>query len=244
MNDLIFRASSVPNLMGAKGLGVTGKKEAIKAYITQFKDRTKEIKAKYLEKGIMQEFGAIELINKNYKTNYQKNDIRITNEYITGECDLDGDGEILDAKCSWDIYTFYEAMVEDGKNYEYQLRAYMELYDKPKSSVIYCLMDMPDSILLKELEWAGRPYDGDLPDILAIRIIKNYIYDKENFHRFLEFAPIDKDAVQKEINKFVHIPLEDRCVRHNFQRDETKTKLMYSRIEEARQFIKTTFNHD
>ena len=64
MKDLIFRASSVPNLMGAKGLGVTGQKEAVKAYLTQFYDRHQDIKSKYLDKGIAMESGAIELINE------------------------------------------------------------------------------------------------------------------------------------------------------------------------------------
>ena len=242
IDNLIFRASSVPNLMGAKGLGVTGQKEAVKAYLNQFTDRYKDIKSKYLEKGIAMENGAIQLVNELRGTDYQKNDVRMFNDFLTGECDLICGDTISDIKCSWDIFTFYESMGSEGKDYEYQLRAYMELWNRPKAEVIYCLMDMPDTMLLNELERAGRPYDGDLPDLIAIRIIKNSIFDLDNFHRFLEFAPIDRKAVEKEINKFIHIPKADRVYSFDFERNQAKTELMYQRINDARQFLKTHLN--
>jgi hypothetical protein len=243
MKDLIFRASSVPNLMGAKGLGVTGQKEAIKAYITQSTGRTKELKSKYLEKGILNESGAIELVNRVLNKDYHKNDIRLVNDYLTGECDCEGSDEIVDVKCSWDIFTFNESKVGDGKDYEYQLRSYMELYDKPKSSVVYCLTDMPDNMLLNELEKAGKPYDGDLPDFIAIQIVINSIFDKSNFERLLELLPINKNhsTVARKIQNFVHIPESDRVCQFNFERDAIKTLHMYSRIDEARDFVNKHF---
>jgi len=239
IDNLIFRCHSLGELMGAKGLGVTGRKRAIKTYIENTDNRYKEIKSKYLEKGIMNETNAIALCNEVLGTQFTKNDERLTNEYITGECDVKEPSEISDVKCSWDRFTFEESRLAD--DYEWQLRGYMELYDKPKSRVIYCLTDCPDHLILKDMERAAYQYDGDLPDFIGIRIIINAIFDKDNFHRFLEMAPIDLDKVKKQIDSFVHIPKERRIHQVSFTRDEAKTKLMYSRINEARTFIKSIY---
>lgn len=242
IDDLLFRCHSVGEIMGVKGLGVTGEKRAIQTYLEQFTDRQKEIKSKYLEKGILNESGAIELVNELFNTSYEKNEIRLSNEFLTGECDVNASDCIADIKCSWDIFTFFEAKTKDVKDYEWQLRGYMELYDKPKAQLYYCLTDMNDSQLLTEMERKSHHYGGDLPDLIAIRMVKNAIFDKDNFHRFLELAPIDKNKVQKEINKFVHIPKEERVIKFECERNKTRTEFLYSRITEARQFLKETFN--
>ena len=242
IDDLLFRCHSVGEIMGVKGLGVTGEKRAIQTYLEQFTDRQKEIKSKYLEKGILNESGAIQLVNELFTTNYEKNEIRLSNDYLTGECDVIGSDCIADIKCSWDIFTFFEAKTKDVKDYEWQLRGYMELYDKPKAELYYCLTDMDDLQLLKILERENAKWNDDLPDLIAIRIIKNAIFDKDNFHEFLEKTTINLSNVEKEINKFVHIPKEERVIKFECQRDETKTALLYARIKTARDFLKQTFN--
>jgi hypothetical protein len=242
VDNLIFRCSAVGELMGKTGLGLTGQKRAIYSYIEQFEGRTKEIKSKYLEKGIANELGAIELVNEVLGTNYQKNEDRLTNDFLTGECDIVGEDEIPDIKCSWDRFTFSEAKTSAKTNYEWQCRGYMELWDKPKSSIIFCLTDMPDSMILKQLESASYNFGGDLPDFIAIRMVVNCIFDIDNFHRFMEMAPIDRDKVQKQINNFVHIPKKNRVFQFKYERDNSKTELMYSRVKDARNFLKTIFN--
>lgn len=242
MKNLIFRCSVVGELMGAKGLGLTGQKRAMYSYIEQFEGRSKEIKSKYLEKGIANETGAIELVNEVLGTDYVKNEDRLTNDYLTGECDINSKDTISDIKCSWDRFTFADSIISGVKDYEWQLRGYMELWDKPKSQLIYCLTDAPDKMILTELEKAAYPYGGDLPDFIAIRIITNMIFDKDNFHRFLELAPIDRQAVSKKIDSFVHIPKEKRVFCHSLERDQTKTELMYSRIEDARDYVESIIN--
>jgi hypothetical protein len=239
MKNIIFRCHSVGDLMGKSGLGKTGQKRAIYTYIENTDGRYKEIKSKYLEKGILNESGAIELVNEVLGVSYQKNDVRLTNDYLTGECDVKDSDEITDIKCSWDRFTYEESKV--GEDHEWQLRGYMELYNKENARVIYCLTDAPDSLILKTLESAAYPYGGDLPDLIAIRIVINMIFDRDNFHRFLEMAPIDKDKVKKQINKFVHIPKNKRVHYYGFKRDAVKTKLLYSRIDDARNFLSTIY---
>ena len=243
IDDLLFRCHSVGEIIGVKGLGVTGEKRAIQTYLEQFTDRQKEIKSKYLEKGIINESGAIELVNELFGYTFQKNEARLFNDYLTGECDVNDNEQdcIADIKCSWDIFTFFEAKTKDVKDYEWQLRGYMELYNKSKAQLYYCLTDMSDTQLLTEMERKSKYYDGDLPDLIAIRMVKNAVFDKDNFHRFLELAPIDTNKVQKEINKFVHIPKNERVIKFECERNQTKTDFLYSRIKEARQFLKTKF---
>ena len=239
MKNIIFRCHSVGDLMGKTGLGKTGQKRAIYTYIENTDGRYKEIKSKYLEKGILNESGAIELVNEVLGVSYQKNDVRLTNNYLTGECDVKEDSEICDIKCSWDRFTFEESRMAD--DYEWQLRGYMELYNKDNARVIYCLTDAPDHLILKELEKAAFPYNGDLPDFIGIRIIINMIFDRDNFNRFLEMAPIDLNKVQKQINSFKHIEKKNRIIYRAFKRDAAKTKLMYSRIDEARNFLSSIY---
>lgn len=241
MKDLIFRCHSLGDLMGARGLGKTGQKRAIYTHIENTDNRYKEIKSKYLEKGLLNESNAIELVNSVLSTDYVKNVVRMSNEYLTGECDCLGVDEIADVKCSWDRFTFEESRL--AEDYEWQLRGYMELYDKPKSKVIYCLTDAPDHMILKELERASYNYDNDLPDFIGIRIVINMIFDIDNFNRFMELAPIDKSKVQKQINSFVHIPKEKRIHYTEFERDKAKTDLIYKRILEAREFINQLYDY-
>ena len=108
------------------------------------------IDSKYLTKGIDMEDTSIDLYNEVHGTLYLKNTERLENEFITGECDINAGDKIIDIKSSWSLETF-PASPEDvnNKDYEWQLRAYMWLYDKPKAELAYCMVSTPD-YLLKE----------------------------------------------------------------------------------------------
>ena len=244
IDDLIFRCHSLGDLMGAKGLGLTGQKRAIHTYVEVFENRTQEIKSKYLEKGIYNELEAIQLVNEVLQTNYKKNEVRLANDLITGECDVESEDEIVDIKCSWDRFTFLDSFRGDGTDYEWQLRGYMQLYEKPKASVIYCLTDKPDHMMLQELERAAYKYGGELPDMIAIQMVVNSYFDKSNFERFLEMAPIDLNDkyVHRAIDNFVHIPKENRIKRFHFNYSVETNAKIGERVNDARKFLKTIFN--
>jgi hypothetical protein len=230
--------------MGAKGLGLTGEKRAIHSYIEMFENRTSEIKSKYLEKGIFNESEAITLVNDVLQSNFTKNEVRMANDLITGECDIEDSNEIVDVKCSWDRFTFLDSFSGGGKNYEWQLRGYMQLYEKPKASVIYCLTDKPDHMMKKELERAADKYNGDLPDTIMIQMVINSFFDRDNFNLFLQEIPIDlKDSyVQRAIDNFVHIPKENRIKRFQFDYSEATNAKIGERVNDARNYLKTIFN--
>jgi len=127
-------------------------KELVKEDLFGYKST---IDSKYLTKGIDMEDTSIDLYNEVHGTLYLKNTERVSNEFITGECDINAEDKIIDIKSSWSLETF-PASPEDvnNKDYEWQLRAYMWLYDKPKAELAYCMVSTPD-YLLKEWDNLG-----------------------------------------------------------------------------------------
>lgn len=111
------------------------------------------IKSKYLDKGIICEDEAIRLYNEVHFTDLVKNTERRNNGLISGECDLYIPKKRgIDIKCSWSLDTF-PVLTEDchDKDYEWQCRGYMMLFDVPVWDVAYCLVSTPD-----ELIWEGE----------------------------------------------------------------------------------------
>lgn len=230
--------------MGARGLGVTGQKHAIETYIEHKYGRTKDIISKYLERGIKGENAGINLFNELTGQSLEKNETRLSNEFIIGEPDLISEDTIIDIKTSWDIYTFFNSKSDFESLYEWQLRGYMELFNKDKSVLAYTLTDAHDDVindaLHKELyKWPK----GEIPEWKEIEIVKNMVYDRENFKKWIGLRDWKGDDKVSEglVRTFVHIEPKDRLFMYSFDRDPNKTKLLYSRIDEARQFIKTTY---
>jgi hypothetical protein len=120
-------------------------KELVKEDLFGYKST---IDSKYLTKGIDLEDTSIDLYNEVHNTLYLKNTERLSNEFITGECDINAEDKIIDIKSSWSLETF-PASPDDvnNKDYEWQLRGYMMLYNKPKAELAYCMVSTPDYLL-------------------------------------------------------------------------------------------------
>lgn len=148
-----FRASALSEIMtdpkskdevlsvGAKTAVMKLAKELVYGYDEQ-------ISSKYMEKGILVEDQAISLYNEVFFTNHQKNIARMSNLWITGECDIFTPEKIIDIKSSWSLSTF-PVTSEAGKDkgYEWQGRAYMWLWDVDQFEVAYCLVNTPDELI-------------------------------------------------------------------------------------------------
>lgn len=103
---------------------------------------------RYLDKGTNQELESIQLLNSVRFEDFHKNAVRKTNEFITGECDIETVSSIIDIKTSWSLDTFPELPEEiDSKDYEWQGRAYMWLYNKPEFELVYCMVSTWDEFL-------------------------------------------------------------------------------------------------
>ena len=149
----LFRASSLSEIMTdpkSKGeILSVGAKSAItrmaKEFIYGFKE---EVSSKYMEKGLRVEDQSIQLLNSVLLTDFVKNQERRNNEWITGEADIVGGDRIIDIKSSWSLKTF-PALAADGmdKDYEWQGRAYMMLWDKPYFEIAYCMVSTPEDLI-------------------------------------------------------------------------------------------------
>jgi hypothetical protein len=108
------------------------------------------VSSKQMEKGILMESEAINLLNRVRGLTLEKNTDRRSNGDITGECDLFdlGNRRGHDIKCSWSIATF-PLLPEDceDKGYEWQMRGYMALWDADEWEVNYCLVDTPERLI-------------------------------------------------------------------------------------------------
>tara|TARA_R110000764_G_scaffold36200_3_gene80905 strand:+ start:7637 stop:8290 length:654 start_codon:yes stop_codon:yes gene_type:complete len=156
--NLIVRCSSLSKIMTkAKVKGALS--ETAKTYC---QDQAKElfygirykIESKYLDKGTRNEDLAIDMLNTVRFKEYKKNEVRKSNEWLTGECDINTKDTIIDVKCSWSFDTFPAFDIEAVKmlkksGYEWQVRGYMMLYDKPFAEVVWCMTTTPDDLLSK-----------------------------------------------------------------------------------------------
>lgn len=123
-------------------------KKLAKEFVYGFEE---EVTSKYMEKGLLVEDESIGLYNRVFGTNYKKNPERKTNDWITGECDIDTGIKIVDAKSCWSLATF-PCLKEDAydKDYEWQLRGYMMLWDRERAELSYMMVSTPDELIRYE----------------------------------------------------------------------------------------------
>jgi hypothetical protein len=110
----------------------------------------KQIKSKYIDKGLTNEDYAIDQAIKMLDLPFVlKNVESFEDDYFTGTPDIVTDTEVLDIKCSWDAFTFplfAEEIPTD--DYFYQLQVYMHLTGRKSARLVYVLTDTPP-----ELQW-------------------------------------------------------------------------------------------
>lgn len=157
MENLLVRCSELSKLMTKSRSKSSPLSETTKTYVMEkakeaFYGITPSFSNKYTEKGLLNEDQGIEMVNQVRFMDFRKNEERITTSWLTGECDIKGDERIIDIKCSWSFETFPAFQEEADKavkksGYDWQMRGYMMLYNKPCAEVIYCLTTTPPSLL-------------------------------------------------------------------------------------------------
>ena len=156
MRDIKFRCSSVGKLMGEPKTKGEVLSQTAKSYVRELAAQEIfsvefDVSSKQMEKGIVCEDQSIALFNRVYGRALTKNTERRTDEFLSGESDLPDVDEVVDIKTAWSVATF--PLSEDDiadtqrKLYEYQLRAYMRLWDKPRARLAYCLVDTPEKLI-------------------------------------------------------------------------------------------------
>ena len=148
-----WHPSSLGKLMTTPKSKTENLSQGAKTYIRQvakqdFFQYRVELDNKYINKGKDQEQDSIDLLNSVRFTNYKKNDVRIADGYLTGECDILADDRVIDIKTSWNLETWPATPGEAHDNdYEWQGRAYLMLYEREIFELVFCMVTTKDEFL-------------------------------------------------------------------------------------------------
>lgn len=167
-----FRASAISKIMTeAKSpdqplsVGAKTEIESIAKQLVYGYDET--FSSKFTEKGSLVESESLALYNSVFFTNYVKNTERKTNDWFTGECDIFTGAKIIDLKSPWSLSTFpATSSAGRDKDYEWQGRVYMSLWDVDEFEVAYCLVSTPAELIGYEREEIH--YVDQIPEVLRI----------------------------------------------------------------------------
>lgn len=175
-------------------------------------DRKKDFTSKHTDKGNKTELDAIDYAADELQWGFiWKNKERKSNDFMEGECDVVLPDSIKDLKSAWDCFTFplFETEIPET-DYLYQINGYMELWGKNKGSVVYCLMDMPDEYIAKE-----------------VRFRLGEEYTKEQYDAFVSKF------------KYSHLPAKLRLKVFDFEKDEALISRIEQRVLQCRKYIQT-----
>lgn len=156
MSELLIRCSSLGKIMTEpktikEGPLSVGAKTYIRSLVAQdIFGVDFEVTSKQMEKGILVEPLSIELLNRVRGLSLEKNQTRLSNGWITGECDLFDSQRKRghDVKSPWSLATFPIAEIDCAdKLYEWQMRGYMWLWSSDSWEVNYCMVNTPEHLI-------------------------------------------------------------------------------------------------
>lgn len=172
--------------------------------------RRHEVQSKYLEKGILVEEPAITYLSIHLNMGLvSKNQRRFENDFLIGEPDVFNDRKVWDVKSSYSDETFPLSIPDlEEKNYDWQVKGYMDLLNLKEGAIAYVLMDMPEELIRKEARWKlGNEYTEQ--DYLKFE--KQFQYD--------EFPPYL------------------RIREYNVEHSQEKIEAVYKRVLQCREYI-------
>lgn len=201
-------------------LSKTCRSYLIKCYIQEKYGRRDDLTNRYVKKGNQAEDNSIAILNEvdDVFPFYEKNTIRMFDDFKQGECDIFHDEKkILDAKSSWDLFTFMPKTVEElNSDYWWQGQIYMDLWDVDEYEVCYILTDTPDGIIADEQK----------------RLLYAMGTNKKDTQAYAEGC--------KEIEynlKYADIPIQERVFKVKVKRDREAIERLHKRIIECRLWL-------
>ena len=225
-SETLIRASSVGYLMvdpqskadkEAGLLSKTAQRHLLDVYIAEKYGRKRDIQTKQMKKGVEVEDESILLLNKYWNTNYEKNQDRYTNGFITGHPDILDKDKVVDIKSSYDLWTFLGNLPDKLDNlYYWQLMSYMWLTGATKGNIAYCLSNTPFGIVEQEKRY--------LLNRMAVISEESPEYVKE--------------AMRLEFNMtFDDIDVSERVLIYTVDRNEDDIVRIQNRVERAREYL-------
>jgi hypothetical protein len=200
-----WRASQIGKLMTTSRSKTDVLSQTAKSYIEQlakedFFGYTSPLVNRYLDKGINQELESINLLNSVRFENYEKNTLRLENDFITGECDIITNDSIIDIKTSWSLDTFPELTEDiDAKDYEWQGRAYMMLFNRFEFELVFCMVSTWDEFLTQYDDKALHKVDHIDPRKRITSI--TFERDPELENQMIERCQLATEYYVERINK-------------------------------------------
>lgn len=200
-----WRASQIGKLMTTSRTKGELLSQTAKSYIEQlakehFYGYESPIVNRYLDKGINQELESIQLLNSVRFENFEKNKQRVENEWLTGECDILTNEKIIDIKTSWSLDTFPELPEDiDSKEYEFQGRAYMMLYEKHEFELVYCMVSTWDEFLTQYDDKTIHKVDHIDPRFRITSVTFERDFEIEN--QIIERCKLATEYYNERINK-------------------------------------------
>jgi len=233
LDDLIYRRDNFELSKGAKSYLRKIRREV------KF-NRRKELKSKYLEKGIELEEEAITFLSLYHGKVFENNKGRVYGEYFQGECDIP---EGFDTKVAWELDTLPDPKEPLNPIYEYQNRIYMILYDKEQWTTSSIVMNMTDSALKDVIYREGfRWKDNEVPKWRLVEIIAFYTYDEETFYNrcISHDCTPNEESEEKHIDMFmgfVEIPVHERIVEKTVYRSVEIEEAMIEVVKASRIYL-------
>lgn len=231
--------------------------------------RKKRMTNKYIKKGIAVEEASIELYSEWKGYFLDNNTKRVSNDFLTGETDLeftDVKGKVVkvtDIKSSYDIDSFEDNRDEDAKKANFlQLQGYCILHDCNEASVANVLTNndftlINDEIRRETYKLKADELEGfDVPLVRVLEIAKDNIFDYESYIEFLRNSPFvdlqtlsnlialdceDLEA-QEMFDSFVEVDLDDRVIEIEIERCEETEKEIKERVEVCRKYLADVYN--
>jgi hypothetical protein len=228
-------------------LSETCKKELIKVFAAHKYNRTREIRTKFFDKGIETEEDSITTVCRVTKQFLKKNEVELSNDFITGTPDLFiGESiynaeEVRDTKSSWDLITFLEAKNDSlNSDYLWQLQGYAWLTGAKRLSVDYCLNNTPFNLIEQEIRKESYNLRDVMPQWAVLQILANHVYDRATFCDYMQKLMIfefEDEKAEHIFDTFVEIPLKERHFNFEFERDDSKIEAIKTRIIECRNWM-------
>jgi hypothetical protein len=164
-----------------------------------------------IQKGRACEDLGVELYNNVFLYNLKKlpSDARRDNGVITGEPDLiaTSSRKGVDIKIAWSLLTFPLNEDQAGKkDYEWQARGYMSLFDLPEWEIAYCAIDTPEELL--------KPWDDLKSHIIDPAIPLHHRITIAKFTRDME---VEKAMIEKcaKANEWIKNAIKTFTIEHD-----------------------------
>jgi hypothetical protein len=213
----MIRCSSIGKIMtpgksAKEEFGETAKKAMMEIAREELFSVRKDLNdVRAIQKGRACEDLGVELYNNVFLYNLKKlpSDARRDNGIITGEPDLiaTSSKKGVDIKVAWSLLTFPLNEDQAGKkDYEWQARGYMCLFDLPEWEIAYCAMDTPEDLL--------KPWDDPKPHFIDPAIPLHHRITIAKFTRDME---IEKAMLEKcqAANKWIQSAIKTFTIEHD-----------------------------